>query len=213
MACDETLWRGVVFVCTDEEEKMTQVIDECLSSGTEHLCFKAYGVNPNDQPTIDLKTIAERCPNLRYLEFLGYRIPPWTAFNKPWSSLKTLSLVFTKMNWNTFESAQLHLDLPNIERLDLYKPILTSEPSESHDALLIPDLSVCARLDKLYLEDMFFMMPRMPSNKNPFPSQVRRLVVHEGIFYKFGERKMVRKNEFVKGLRSYQLVGWEPWET
>ena len=203
MASDEFLWRGVVYVCTDEEEKMKQVIDECLGSGTQHLCVKGYGT---DSP-INLASIAEKCPNLRTLELHGCKILSWAALDQPWSSLENLLLVCTSMRWNTFENAELHMSLPNIKRLDLYMPQPTNGPSENHNVLLLPDLSDCAGLDKICFENGHFMIPRMPFYKHPLPSDLGKLVVSGGTFYYYGKNKNMSKDWFVKGLSRCEIVG------
>lgn len=189
---------------------MQQVINECLGSGTRHLCVKGYGM---DSP-MNLATLAEKCPNLRTLELHGCRLPPWAAFDQPWSSLENLFLVCASMSWNMFENGELHLSLPNIRRLDLYMPQTTNAPTENHNVLLLPDLNSCAELDTICLENGHFMMPRMPSFHDPLPPHLGKLVVYGGNLYKYGKHEKMNMHEFLsglsRGLRLSQIVGWWP---
>ena len=173
---DKSLWKGEVTIegC---RPKIQVFIEKYLNEDITYLWIGGRGEHRDDGyschstlpilEAIDIKDVADKCPNVEVLTFHSVRIVDWpslrSSLSVPWSSVKHLCI--HRVDRDCFNNIALHETVPNIE-------VLTVAGHQRNVASLLPDMNRCENLKKVHLMCGTFRMPR----RIPFPPGLSELV-------------------------------------
>ena len=155
-----------------------ELVKRLLGGETKELYIIGSG-----KESMDVEDLAERCPNLETLLLKGLWIDAWpTALPQPWTSLKNLHLYTPNSPFG--EGIELHRSLPNLRIFDIC--------SDRHPIqLVLPDMTLCPRLEKVWLAYGLFAFTSDPTDN--LPKSLKNFHVlgdHDAWFFNLAEKRV-----------------------
>ena len=172
-------WKYLIDHCLNERWTMFRHYDKHGKG------IRAIPDGLNWQAT-DIKTFSKKCSNLELL-IMGWKwnedFISWPILPAPWMSLQDLQINCCPRFGNIFEDVELHLTLPNLQR------IILEEDGEywkqEREPSILPHLEGCSKLSVavFHLGYFRFNEDTLPGEKLPLPQDLRVLNLSESKFH------------------------------
>ena len=158
--------------------KKFELIRHLLGDETKQLFIIGSG-----KESIDIMDLAERCPNLKRLLLKGIRIDAWPVLPQPWMSIENLHLYSPNSPFG--DKTELHQSLPNLRKFDFSSDRYPIQ-------LVLPDMTRCLRLEKVWLAYGQFAFTTDPTDNLPRSLEEFELLgMQDTWFFNLAEKRVL----------------------